>query len=56
MQAGTWLGGAFGRGGKDRRETIRPVLMAAGGVLAPDEPESLIATGFLAADPWDYPG
>ncbi len=28
----------------------------AGDILAPDQPESVIATGFLAAGPWDYVG
>ena len=28
----------------------------AGDVLAPDKPESVIATGFLAAGPWDFVG
>lgn len=28
----------------------------AGDVLAPDGPEAVIATGFLAAGPWDYSG
>ncbi len=28
----------------------------AGDVLAPDQPASVIATGFLAAGPWDYVG
>ncbi len=28
----------------------------AGDVLRPDDPESLIATGFLAAGPWDFVG
>jgi hypothetical protein len=28
----------------------------AGDVLAPDEPSAVIATGFLAAGPWDYSG
>ncbi len=28
----------------------------AGDVIAPDEPQSVIATGFLAAGPWDFVG
>lgn len=28
----------------------------AGDVIAPDDPQSVIATGFLAAGPWDYVG
>ncbi len=28
----------------------------AGDVISPDEPESVIATGFLAAGPWDFVG
>ena len=28
----------------------------AGDVLAPDDPEHVVATGFLAAGPWDFVG
>ena len=28
----------------------------AGDVIAPDDPDSVVATGFLAAGPWDYVG
>ena len=39
---------------KPYRDFVREQI--AGDALRPDDPEALIATGFLAAGPWDYVG
>jgi len=48
-----WVIRAFNED-KPYRDFVREQI--AGDVLRPDDPDALIATGFLAAGPWDYVG